>query len=455
MPRRTRTAKKLAQRIDLSYFRRLPPFRRRLWLLSLGVPSLALLWLAWQGLVGDQEVYSSGPVSAAHAVMGEQCGVCHVARAGVFGREVNDQACLACHDGPLHNAKQSFTPRCALCHVEHLGSRRLAHTSDRACTQCHARLQTKNGPTEFDTAIYGFNDRHPEFAALRSGRSDPGTLKLNHEVHLKPDLRGPEGPVQMECADCHRPPAVYEPWPYGEVEFRPVRALQNKDPLAAVLPSAYMAPIAYAKQCAACHPLRFDERFPEPVPHKEPEIIRAFVVKKFREYIARHPAELGRASRPRRRLPGDPLPKLPRARTPEQWVAERVAEAERLLWHKACKECHSLSYPAGQVPQVAKPVMAVRWLPHAVFDHEPHRMLACTACHAAAPTSRDTQDVLLPSIQTCRQCHRPGKGAEARCFECHRYHDWSQRKRVKGKFTLPELLRGAKVERGPGAAPVQ
>ena len=36
----------------------------------------------------------------------------------------------------------------------------------------------------------------------------------------------------------------------------------------------------------------------------------------------------------------------------------------------------------------------------------------------------------------------PSRGpdaAEARCFECHAYHDWSKEKPVVGKYSLKQL----------------
>ena len=453
MLRRTRTAKKLAQRIDLNYFQRPHRFRRWRLLLSVSLPLLALLWLGWQGAAGQQELYTSGPVSAAHAVFGDRCEVCHVTQAGVFRRHVTDQACLVCHDGPIHQDEQVFTPPCGACHVEHKGALRLAHTDDWSCTQCHAGLQTKSGSSEFELVVEGFNTGHPEFAVLRSGRGDPGTIKLNHEAHLRPDLRGPTGPVQLECASCHRPPGASAPWPYGEAQFQTVAASAEGDVLAAVPTSAYMAPIEYAKHCVSCHPLQFDERFADTVPHKEPKVVYEFLLAKYRQYIARHPAELRHVPRRTRRLPGKPPPAPPRTLTPARWVAQRVAEAEQLLWRKTCKECHALRDTGGALPEVAEPAIPVRWLPQAEFDHEPHRLLACTACHAGTASSKETADVLLPGIETCQQCHRPVEAAEARCFECHRYHDWSRARRVTGPYTIPDLLRGAANERRP-AAPV-
>jgi len=140
-------------------------------------------------------------------------------------------------------------------------------------------------------------------------------------------------------------------------------------------------------------------------------------------------------------LPGEPRLEETVARPPGEWVRRRLAEAERLLWNKTCKECHTLRFPAGRPPEVVPPAIPVRWLPRADFSHTSHRFLVCTACHAGATGSKETADVLLPSIETCRQCHQPGR-AEARCFQCHDYHDWSQRRPTKGRYTLPELRGG-------------
>src|ERR1019366_2810133 len=108
-------------------------------------------------------------------------------------------------------------PPCASCHADHRGAIRLASTSDADCTQCHANLTTRSNSTTFARKIDRFESNHPEFAVLRSGRSDPGTIQLNHCRHLQPNLLGPNGShVQMVCTDCHRSAADEKtPWPYG------------------------------------------------------------------------------------------------------------------------------------------------------------------------------------------------------------------------------------------------
>jgi len=436
-----RTTKKLAQRIDLNYFKRPHPFRRWRFWLSVAAPLVAILWLTWYGVAGNNRVYSGGRLSSAHAVLAAKCDACHMKTVSSFSAKASDQACLSCHDGPMHHDNQTFTPNCASCHEEHQGRMRLAATADASCTQCHANLRTVGAPTKFTRDIENFGSRHPEFAALRPGAVDPGTIKLNHAVHLKKNLKGPNGePVQLDCDDCHRPPTSAQPLRFGSATGTPVAIAQKSDLPIAISARAYMAPVTYVKHCVACHGLQFDKRFTESVPHDTPQVIHTFLIQKFQQYVAAHPAEL-REPGPDRTLPQKPVPVAVRVVTRDQWVAERVSESEELLWRKACKQCHALSIPGdGELPTVAKSNITTRWMPHADFNHERHQMLKCTECHAGALTSHETADILLPGIATCEKCHHSGAdGAESRCFECHTYHDWTKEKEVKGRLTLTRL----------------
>jgi len=444
VPRAKLTTKKLAQRIDMHYFKRPHPFRRwRTWL-SILLPALAIVWLAWAGITRNDRVYSSGKMSAGHAVLAARCGECHVKQVTSFSAKPSDQACRSCHDGPTHHANQLFTPNCSSCHAEHRGHRRLAATADANCTQCHANLRTVGAPTQFANHIEGFGSAHPEFAALRPGSVDPGTIKLNHAVHMKAKLEGPNGPVQLDCDDCHRPAASNAAWRFGSAQPATNPVPGKFDPPSRVSARDYMAPISYANNCIGCHTLQFDKRFKESVPHDTLTIVHAFVVQKFQQYIGAHPGEL-RVVGPGRNLPQQPLPPAVRVLTPQQWVDERVAESEQLLWRKTCAECHSLTFSAAvQLPAVAKSNITTRWFSYAVFSHEDHRFLKCIECHIGAAKSRETADILLPSIQTCERCHHAGQeAAESRCFECHTYHDWSKEKPVKGMLTISQSRHGS------------
>jgi hypothetical protein len=441
MLRRTRTTKKLAKRIDLQYFARPHPFRTWRFWLSVTVPVIALGWFITQRAQGGQKMYSSGQLSRVHAVFTEQCTLCHVTETGVFTAHVTDQACLTCHDAPQHHASQTFTPECATCHVEHKGAMLLQATVDTACTQCHSQLRTRDGQPHYVISITAFDNKHPEFAPLRSGKADPGGVRLNHYVHLQPNLMGPNNTrVQMTCDDCHRA-AGTGAWRYGTANVQPVTATEAS--VGRTKYQAYLPVPEFAKHCASCHTLQFDKRFGnEQVPHDKPEIVRVFLVKRFGEYIAAHPAAVHEVNPPERQIPE--RPRVPRvARNASEWVQFRVDDAEWLLYAKTCKQCHTLTPTSTSLPEVAKSNLTARWLAHAEFDHHAHRMMSCTTCHTRTPDSRETTDVLLPGIKTCQQCHRtqgPAKeAAEGRCFECHQYHDWTKAKPTKGGLTVQQL----------------
>jgi len=126
-----RTTKKLAQRIDLTYFKRPHPFRTWRFWLSVAAPLVAIMWIAWYALAGSSRVYSGGKMSSAHAVLTAKCDACHLRTASSFSAKASDQACLSCHDGPVHHTSQVFTPNCASCHEEHRRRMRLAATDSQ------------------------------------------------------------------------------------------------------------------------------------------------------------------------------------------------------------------------------------------------------------------------------------------------------------------------------------
>jgi hypothetical protein len=482
---RTRTTKKLAQRVDLNYFKRATPFKRaRLWL-SVMVPLVAVGWIVWRGVARDSRVYSSGRMSEAHAVLERQCAACHVQKAGQFSSNAADSACLSCHDGPVHHPDEvaANVPHCADCHAEHRGRVNISAVSDELCARCHANLKTQigvsaAGPSFHETHIRSFEDGHPEFAALQPPNGypthDPAAIKLNHTIHLKPIRRGPNGPnVQLECRDCHRLQAdaavVYSEnaspmvpltnWTYASVRYladKPTYAEHDTVPVPVFVLQPYrppagrevMAPVSFAKSCAGCHLLTFDKRFEEGVPHDKPEVVHAFLVKKFQDYITAHPTEVRVARDPNRDLTGKPIPPDVPVLTPAQWVEERTADAEELLWKKTCKQCHELQKVApAQLSEIARDYTRLRLpkMPEAKFDHDAHRGFRCVGCHSKALTSTESNDILLPGIATCKVCHASGLGyAEVRCFECHTYHNWAKKKEVRATFVVPGLQAGGR-----------
>jgi hypothetical protein len=468
---RTRTTKKLAQRIDLNYFKRPTPLKRVKLGLSLLLPLLALAWIAWLIYAKDSRVYSSGKMSEAHAVLANNCAACHVQKAGVFAEKAEDTACLSCHDGPIHHHVATNKVPCAECHTEHRGRINIVASSNQNCAQCHADLKANGGSANYANSIHSFADGHPEFAILRTSGGavpvDRGTIKLNHALHMKLIRRGPKGPlVQLECGNCHRGEAAPVDVTYGDTKYRAATtSYQASDELlpmrAEVLPSravssgrALMAPPKFATACASCHLLTFDKRFEQGVPHDKPEVVHAFLVKTFTQYIAAHPSEVRVVRDPDRDLAEKAPQPAVRILTQPQWVAERTADAEQLLWRKTCIQCHALSINGATMnaaiatapailPVVAPASTTAQWMPHAKFDHQAHDGFTCTSCHEKALTSTLSTDVMMPGIATCQTCHATGSDhADSRCFECHAYHDWSQRKEISPRFTLPALQKG-------------
>ena len=479
---RTRTTKKLAQRIDLNYFKRATPFKRaKFWLIVI-VPLLAMAWIASRVSSKDSLIYSSGRMSEAHAVLEKECATCHIRQADFFSARVTDTGCLACHDGPAHHTAR-LTIRCAECHTEHQGRVSLSQVSERSCVECHGDLQAVDGSSHYANNIKTFSDGHPEFAVLRAGQHDLSTLKLNHALHMKAIRRGPRGPmVQLECGDCHRTAAASMEWNYSDPAFAGNLAVPaTKEDLRVTATGALgarshfsgrelMAPVKFEKACSGCHALSFDKRFEQGVPHDKPEIVHAFLISTFRTYIATHPGELREVQDPNRILSEGLVTPRRQTLTAQQWVMERTAVAEELLWRKTCAQCHIVTgagtaqvgigrwtpepadsatgreKPSAQpqemreadlprLPQIAGSQVTERWLPHSKFDHDGHRGFSCVSCHEKALLSTESSEILIPGIQSCQTCHAPGPGyAESRCYECHTYHDWSKRREIAPRY---------------------
>ena len=94
MAGRTRTTKKLAQRIDLNYFKRAYPIPRWRRILSVIAVGLCVTWLGWAGLTGKQSAFNAGPLAQGHTILTNNCSSCHVP-AGRFGTKVTETACQA------------------------------------------------------------------------------------------------------------------------------------------------------------------------------------------------------------------------------------------------------------------------------------------------------------------------------------------------------------------------
>ncbi len=439
-----RDTKARARRIDLSYFARPHPFRRWRSLLSIALPVVAAAWVAAMAARGDEHAYNSGGMSARHAMLESNCAACHTTAWGqrytdpAAWQESLDRACLRCHDGPVHHLNaaglvrgtkgRETASRCSSCHIEHESRAKLADVRDMNCIACHADLKTAGPgshpatcPAGADHAIHarieGFERGHPEFAAVARKKADPTVVSFNHAVHLQPDtaqkrelirtqlkaLSGragieaaADGTLQLSCSYCH--PSA----PGG----------------------AYRAPVLYETHCRDCHPLKLKDA---PVPHVAPDAVRDFL----RSRLAKGGAG------------GDAL-------------AGQVTEAEVPLYTSdpdGCMKCHKTDL-GDKFPDVP-PVVARtglrpglpgregtprRWFVHAVFNHETHRELRCTECHAARE-SKLTADLLMPSRAACLKCHSAAGGVSTACATCHTFHDKARERTSEGTLRIGDVVK--------------
>jgi hypothetical protein len=430
------SSKSIAERVDHGFHRRGNGFRRWRWRASLLALVAAMLLPAWAALDRNERLYEAGPVSEAHQLIANDCHRCHTASWKPAQRlarldsdlvSVPDPSCTVCHAGPLHHQNEvPARTHCANCHREHRGHKELARVKDVYCTQCHASLQTTEGPSmNFARSIDGFA-AHPEFAFLRSpdklspgpdhlvrqvaelidGRwRDRARLRFNHKKHAGPGqlLRLDGSRQALSCEHCHQLDAS----------------------------SGTMRPIRHEQHCAECHgnQLHFDEqRFPgRKVTHGPTGNIRGELIDWYASLIEHEPdlAQDTSSAEPERERPGA----APLTETGWNWVNGRLdAALDQLLGRKqlGCRYCHTDVQLAGDGSwTVGDPQIPSRWWRHSVFRHDRHQLLTCTECHGDAVSSSATADILLPGIESCRTCHgSTNKRGSARgdCVECHVYH---------------------------------
>jgi predicted CXXCH cytochrome family protein len=101
-----------------------------------------------------------------------------------------------------------------------------------------------------------------------------------------------------------------------------------------------------------------------------------------------------------------------------------IAINRALSSNGVCGECHTPTSRGGKA--TVMPVhLRDNYLMHGWFDHKEHQQEECSTCHNAE-TSKTSEDLLLPGIAVCRDCHLgpDAKKAEvpSSCAMCHSYH---------------------------------
>jgi hypothetical protein len=361
---------------------------------------------------GIWRAFEPGPISEAHQRKDVGCFGCHAPWKGPTTVNCSSE----CHPRADHQPRQAFTPDCSSCHFEHRGRDLVKQVSDGSCVACHGSLQVKgNSKPAFARTITAFPEGHADFSVTVSGAGrlplaeavarqvDPGTVRLNHALHLKPGLIGPEGRETLTCASCHEPGSG----------------------------STGMKPVSYEQHCNRCHRLTFDDARPDDeAPHEEPRAVRDRLVAAY----GLNEGRMGSFRERRRNVIRNPEATM--GVTLSSRVLAQVAEAEAHLYRSACAKCHEMDLRAKPYPTVARSRLQSEWLPLSHFDHQQHleteiRGLMCETCHVRAAGSTATADVLVPGIEACGGCHGgsgkpPGNAAlktgRNECTDCHAYH---------------------------------
>ncbi len=464
---------------NLGYFRR-PHYLRslRFWCFTItAIVSVvvAVTFNQW----GSQKAFSTGPISENHAHLANNCQACHsganngmaellqpkdpAALLSMVSLKAMDAACIQCHPTTTLHAPQTaglvgtafasqlqvvHATSCASCHREHTGQHRLASPANHACTDCHndsakleqsyasspkspspapsatgvnldlgdglARFIPPPRKTEGLPPFASFPEGHPGFGYERPNAQDPADLKFNHARHFRSDIPQLNN-AKLDCASCHQTE------PNG----------------------AFYQPVRYEKHCQQCHSLQIQQSLPKLlIPHGDPEKVRHFLAsldssfyESFRAQGTTDPVELSkRVDAERQILQQRGLFSL-------QDLEERVflqgdpqtAKDERLMrsgnpkFLTECAKCHSVTPGTlDQGPTVQSPNVARRWLQAGTFNHRPHQNMKCADCHEGATKSKLTSDILLPTQQSCTECHHPPtahkEGVKASCQSCHHFH---------------------------------
>lgn len=401
-------------------------------------------------------VWSSGPLSAAHAGLAQDCGACHQ-KAFV---SVTDGACVACHKpatlpshaaadrmlrgrlavtgaaAALHQGLNLPEGRCASCHKEHEGPRGALLVAANFCTDCHAGLSTRLR----DTAVADVPDwaGHPQFRAtvvrdpsptrprfervsLADRPRENSGLVYPHDLHLSKTnsvanmvrRQGLAANGALGCGDCHTPDS-------DGIGFRPITMERN---------------------CSACHDLAFarDGGVVRTLPHGKPQQV-AGIIRDF--YLAQ--AFSPRAGVQRlafdRRLPGQRAEAVVadlRVTSPGEARLRADAAITGIFSPRGvCADCHAVidtgARDAARHHAIAPVTLTDRYLPKGAFVHRKHRSqdgrtgdAACTTCHKGTAVSKAASDVLLPPVSQCRKCHGAATvktKVAATCATCHAYH---------------------------------
>ncbi|MBS0202267.1 MAG: hypothetical protein JSS49_05150 [Planctomycetes bacterium] len=434
-----------------------------------------------------------------HSTSDHKCQVCH--------RETNSDHVARIEPAELANIavnetnadqsagqslEQLLRPKfdaigCAGCHQEHRGHSLLAQVADANCTDCHRTPHQISQRFQLD---FGNFEAHPEFSIWRAPREttaasfrslvahykqgqpiDQSAIRFSHHRHLDPQLLDRGGQTtSLECADCHQADGG----------------------------GAYFRPIQFEQHCSRCHKLGFPST--GELPHAKPEIIRGVLLDSLARNLTQPqlPAatdKLGGPTKP---------PIITRERENEafdlaQLVNVQLTKLEQQLFETlpttdtqpqrkglleaACTKCHFTERGADSSWKITPTRIPEQWMSHSRFRHDRHASIDCGLCHtrhgdrfqsvervrfypelndmkssSSIFASTSAQDVLLPRIEVCHQCHgqHSTQGSTTvtdRCVDCHAYHHTSSRSAARPG--IEQLLNSGHPTGGDSNAPAK
>jgi len=383
------------------------------------VGKAAMMKVQATGLLASAEkLWLPGETSSAHKFFGANCQSCHQQPFV----QVKDGACLNCHEKVTHHADPVKFPAatfageaCASCHKEHNGPKAIVRQDQDFCASCHTNIAAlAPGATVGNASDFG--KAHPQFRAtvvtdaakgvvqrisLADKPVEQSGLKFAHDKHLDP--KGHRNPqvaenVVLACANCHQPDSA----------------------------GVLMQTARFADSCGGCHLLQFEpQALDRKLPHGKPAEAMQFVRDTYSSIALRGGFAETSAPEPVRRRAGQALSEDERL-TALAWADKKADEVIVGRYGKGlCAGCHVVV--DGADPQswtVADIRVNKRWLPGGAFTHAKHRDLDCVGCHAA-PTSTASSDVLIPTVETCQNCHGGEKAVDkvpSTCVSCHGFH---------------------------------
>lgn len=382
-------------------------------------------------LLPDDTLWLTGPLHQSHQFIGKDCNSCHTAPF----KMVQNRQCLECHadiqhhvDATSNDTMHFHTNRCASCHREHNEPSILIQRDQRFCVDCHRDLKELNSDTELSD-VSDFGDDHPEFSLtllkpafdgqqmrwtatrihpdLTTSFQEESSLQFSHKQHLDDQgIRSPKGDMILVCMDCHRPNSS----------------------------GRQMLPIKMETHCSHCHVLDLDEDDTgRQIPHGDLKALFETLEEYFsRQYLEPFEYDISENPGEQRRRPGfeNRMLSTEQRKAALNWAHKQsIQAAQDLIEDRSCISCHQILRIPGKSDfdqWYVKPVtLTKKWMPLAQFDHASHTSEECTGCHKDAEESENSSDILMPKIQTCRECH-DGKNENGKlssdCLMCHRFH---------------------------------